>query len=759
MIGIQLKEFQEKAVSWMLNHVNTYGSTDKVVVKAPTGSGKTIILVSFVEELFKKHKDRKKLVVCWFCPGKGDLETQSRDKMRKFTKLASGDLADALNSGFRPGTSYFINWETITKKDNIAIREGENANIFDRINEAHNSQYKFIVIIDEEHMNNTVKSSHIINALKARHEIRVSATPVKPGAFAFYEIPEKDVIAEGLITRYLVVNPEVEEDLKSRSYQDEVDSLLRVADKLRKEIAQAYIDAGEQIRPLVLIQFPNENEERINYVEEELARLGSGYTYQNGMVASWFSENKKKTIGKRNLGDTPETSITNHNAQPVFLLFKQAIATGWDCPRAKILVKLRENMSDTFEIQTLGRLRRMPKAHHYGNDKLDCAFLLTFDEKYKQAVLKLGNAYKTNSYTIKEEAKSISLVKEVKESQVSINERELYDNLRKFFITKYNLEYKNKQKKTVDQQKVREVLEEHGYKFTTLLERKFLRGVYEETDKVGKKADLASIYVQVNTHAHGIDFTRNVEKIGLTLGINYRLCASLLRTLFFDEYGDDKLIELKLLNLLNNQFYAFIINNYEILKELFLKFSASHQRDIEIHDNAVTTFTIPETEILKFVSEEVIGGADTFKSNVYHGYNKGNVNSITRSHAEIAFEYYCERSSEVKFVYKNGDIGEKYFSIIYQTGVKDRLFYPDYIVQLQDGSIWIIETKGGETSGHSENIDVQSKNKFDALKRYAQKYQVNFAFVRFKEDKGYYNNSEYSEEMSTEHWKELSELF
>ena len=47
-------------------------------------------------------------------------------------------------------------------------------------------------------------------------------------------------------------------------------------------------------------------------------------------------------------------SVTHNNAEPVFLLFKQALATGWDCPRAKVLVKLRENMSETFEIQLLG---------------------------------------------------------------------------------------------------------------------------------------------------------------------------------------------------------------------------------------------------------------------------------------------------------------------------------------------------------------------------------------------------------------------
>ena len=63
------------------------------------------------------------------------------------------------------------------------------------------------------------------------------------------------------------------------------------------------------------------------------------------------------------------------NATPIFLLIKQAVATGWDCPRAKILVKLRENMGEDFTIQTIGRIRRMPEAIHYNDEVLDNCYL------------------------------------------------------------------------------------------------------------------------------------------------------------------------------------------------------------------------------------------------------------------------------------------------------------------------------------------------------------------------------------------------
>ena len=48
-------------------------------------------------------------------------------------------------------------------------------------------------------------------------------------------------------------------------------------------------------------------------------------------------------------------------------------------------------MSEVFEIQTIGRIRRMPEAKHYGSDLLDSCYLYTLDEKFTESVkLSLG---------------------------------------------------------------------------------------------------------------------------------------------------------------------------------------------------------------------------------------------------------------------------------------------------------------------------------------------------------------------------------
>src|SRR5699024_9708431 len=153
------------------------------------------------------------------------------------------------------------------------------------------------------------------------------------------------------ITRALYINDTVDvnemDDLESEALY-----LIQKADDKRKEIKEAYQEHNETINPLVIIQFPDMSDRLIEYVEESLETMG--YTYKNGLVSKWLSDEK---INVENISDNDYSSN--------FLLMKQAVSTGWDCPRAKVLVKLRENMTETFEIQTLGRIRRMPKAKHY----------------------------------------------------------------------------------------------------------------------------------------------------------------------------------------------------------------------------------------------------------------------------------------------------------------------------------------------------------------------------------------------------------
>ena len=142
--------------------------------------------------------------------------------------------------------------------------------------------------------------------------------------------------------------------------------------------------------------------------------------------------------------------------------------------------------------------------------------------------------------------------------------------------------------------------------------------------------------------------------------------------------------------------------------------------------NAKTaTFSIPESELYRFSFVKKIKLMD---KNAYDGYTNEFVTSEAhRSTSERLFEQFCEGFDSINWVYKNGDV-------------------------------WIIETKGGEQSGHTKNIDIQVNNKFSAFKEYAKRYNIKWGFVRDKDENLYFCNTDYTEDMSSDNWQPLEEV-
>ena len=735
-LTLSLFDFQEQAVIKLLDMTTDSRSKQTIVVKSPTGSGKTIILIGFVDEYLNKVNANTAII--WLCPGKGDLEEQSRQKMRAVAPHRNTqNLFDALRNGFPAESTTFINWELVTKKGNTAIRDSERKNLYDRIAEAHRAGMDFIVIIDEEHSNNTAKAKDIIDHFSAKNIIRVSATAVQNKRYEYIEIDELDVIDEGLITKALYVNEGIEDNME---ISDDYDYLLDLADAKRKAIAARYqetLPEGKVIRPLVLIQFPNGQPETIRAVERKLESMG--YTYDNGMVSIWMSEDKR---------DLPD-NLTENDGMPVFLLMKQAISTGWDCPRAKILVKLREGMSEQFEIQTIGRIRRMPEAKHYDDDLLDFCYVYTFDEKYKAGLLAtMDKAYETRRLFLKPRCKTFSLEKEYRDLDFDgLGEREVLNRIYDELMAKYHL--------GTNKQRNRLILSGNGYVIGDEILGQALHGVFVRTDMLAEATSYYWTRKRVDTHKHGIQLLHSTDAIKTAIGLSTGKVKTILERLFRKGGNSKK----KLLDLNTAEFYAFIINNEHLLRDEFRSISSRMSQQMSmVLEPKKGTFHIPEQDFFKYdpgVKEEI-----EYLTNAYQEYTSGYATSLVRSTSEQLFEQYCEGRDDIDWVYKNGDTGQQYFSIVYLDGLQHQwLFYADYIVMKKDGTVWVIETKGGESKGKDKNIDVQIENKFNAFRNYAAKHSLHWGFVRDKDNRLYINNTVFVTDMADDHWKPLGQVF
>jgi type III restriction enzyme len=428
---------------------------------------------------------------------------------------------------------------------------------------------------------------------------------------------------------------------------------------------------------------------------------------------------------------------------------KQAISTGWDCPRAKILVKLREGMNEQFEIQTIGRIRRMPEASHYDDDLLDFCFVYTYDEQWKNGLLQqTDKAYETKRLFLKEKCKTFELEKQLRDKDISMmGTKEVMIKVHNHFVAKFKLTNDKKQNKTL--------LEEAGYIFGASLIGTTIQGKFVHTEAVGKETtNTIQTKSKVDTHKHGIYLLHSTDEVKKAVGLSTSETKVVLERLFRKDNKQNN----KLINLETAEFYAFVINNEKKLKEDFREIGAKMVQQIPVKMFKTAPFRIPVEDFFKFdlSAKTVID----FLSNAYEGYTSEFNTKLIRSTSEQLFEQYCEKNNAFDWVYKNGDTGQQYFSIVYVDGFnKQWLFYPDYVVKMKNGNVWIIETKGGETAGVNKNIDLQIENKFNAFKNYANYKNLKWGFVRDVDNLLYINYTDFVMDMSDSHWKPIEDDF
>lgn len=726
---MELKEFQLAAVKSLFEAMDK--PARDIILKSPTGSGKTIILTYFMHQYIQSFP---KTVFVWLTPGKGNLEEQSKAKMDKYIHASQTKLlSDVMTAGFEENDSCFINWEKLTKKGNNALKDSERTNFLEHIQHALNNGIRFVIIVDESHQNNTIKADEIIQYFHTDKIIRCSATPKGIAKAEIIEIPEEDVIAAGLIKKMLVINQDFPQTIET---DDQTAFLLEKALLKQRELRAAFLQNDTDINPLILIQIPNKSETLQDGVERYLET--QGLTYENGQLAVWLSDQHENLEG-----------IDKPNAVSSAVIIKQAVATGWDCPRAHILVKLRDNMDETFEIQTIGRIRRMPEAKHYQNDLLDSCYLYTLDEKFTAGVKLALDKGALNACTLflKNEHKDVMLISEQRTMITSTR------NPQKALQAIVSYAQKELGVGT-DKTENRTRLQTAGYELSENIVKHTMSGETATLDFAAADMNTIAVTEKLNTHKHGRDYHHEIGKIGMEIGMEYSYMNTIIRKLFDKNFKYSR----KILALEPREVYAFVLNNADRLRHLVREAMAYElaQLQLEIKQKSYYEFRIPQSCLFTYN-----GDAKTqliMKKNVYQNYLSS---AAPRSVPEVKFEKFCERSDSVEWWYKNGDKGNEYFSIVYvDNSNRQKLFYPDYIISV-NGELWIIETKGGfDRSGNSQDIDLYTPKKFDVLKAYLEDHGLKGGIVRndATTDELCICMDHYSEDIGSDDWQVLESV-
>ena len=441
----------------------------------------------------------------------------------------------------------------------------------------------------------------------------------------------------------------------------------------------------------MVIQLPTEQVEKLSELDMKVRNIAEevlseyGYEYYQKNLAVWLSEEKE------NLDD-----ITNNSNIVEVLIFKQAIALGWDCPRAQVLVMLRDIKSEAFQIQTVGRVLRMPEAKHYGNDLLDSAYVyvnsgktIKIDQNDEDAknLIKYKNSYIHPGF------QNIVLPDSVYVHRIDYGD--LKANFKKVLEGELDLAFRvgEPNSKKVRYEKIDEKLEIYPEELNTPV----------ISDVVIKNIDDVMEQNEVKT----INLTMDAPNIE-------RVFRDVLRG-FCGKFKNFARSETKIVGTLKPWFKKAGIE-WDVVQRIFTCSEHNQQIFSEIFDRAIDqydkinrqemierrqrqdkafNFSIPESDKYSDKYSEVFA-----KKNIMVPYFRKN-NAPTST--EIPFEEALEKSSKVEWWYKNGEKMDKYFAIKYYELGEDaksygKAFYPDYIVKFMDGRIGIFDTKSGWTA-------------------------------------------------------------
>jgi type III restriction enzyme len=732
-------KFQQKAVRKLVDEtidlLRLTGHRKTLIFKAPTGAGKTVMASQMLADLTEELQSRgdspyQQVAFIWIAPNK--LHQQSYFKMKNYfteTRLLKPVMYDEIDQSegtIRPGEILFVNWESINKEKNVMVRDSEqNASLYEITRRTQEEQgLPIIVVIDEEHLfwsKSADKSAKVLQKINPKVEIRISATP-KTGSDHIVTISREEVVREEMIKKQVVLNPDI-----TKGYNDENElniHLIQCALEKRELLAEAYRKEGTNINPLLLIQLPNDTTESMTAEDSAIAEQVKTYlsaiksiTTDNKKLAVWLSGEKANLEGLEQEDNMTEV-----------LLFKQAIALGWDCPRAAVLLIFRKLQSNQFTIQTVGRILRMPEQKFYKNDLLNVGYVYTDISKDQIQIVA-----EDMDYLNKDALQAIRR-----------------DKLQNVALQSYYSVYKSSDRNRLGPDFKKELSDCFSRNWLVKCQQfSFSFNDPEPVEPIAPQSVVAQNRLQVEQNQHikfdvtrlGVEVPENIvfqNEVGIIdvegKKREFAKSAGEVNRIYIDYCRS-------LLGSFEKAHSTDVLAGYllQVMEELFELFETDAMKVILYHANK-PKFTDIITKALKVYERKLqarqraakerafkeytweVPAERLYKESTHHVMPKVEEHALlpfielnTASNPERRFSDYLESNKAyVDWWYKNGDEGKQHYSVPYINSQGEKsLFYVDFVIRMKNGQVFLFDTK-------TENSDSEAPYKHNGLIDYME---------------------------------------
>lgn len=374
-----LKSWQERAVQGAVNifdrareTLDTPGIDDEgrataiaangyLLIEAPTGAGKTLMAGNVVARL----SGLDKVVWFWYAPFKGVVDQTAsflRDQLPGLRLRTLG--ADRAAVGTRAGDVFVTTWQLVATKvrDRRSVRQDgeQNVSIDTLIVALREMGFRIGVVIDEAHHGfhgETQAARFFRETLRPEYTILITATPDDRDIEDFRQRMQISELHRMTLSRADAVGPGPEAGLIKNGVKciawrveegtevaiDFEKTALREGAALHQFLRAELQRAGINLTPLMLVQVDSKPKS-VERAKEHLLALG-------------FVE-RQIAVHTADEPDAGLLAIANDESREV-LIFKMAVALGFDAPRAWTLVSMRAAQDEDFGVQLVGRILRV----------------------------------------------------------------------------------------------------------------------------------------------------------------------------------------------------------------------------------------------------------------------------------------------------------------------------------------------------------------------------------------------------------------
>lgn len=235
-----------------------------------------------------------------------------------------------------------------------------------------------LIVIDEGHKAYSDTARDTLTGFNPCFMLELSATPNTNGKHqsnVLVNVPGTDLKEEEMIKLPINIINEAK-----GGWQHTLAVAHEKLQMLQKEAQKLESETGRYIRPIMLVRVERTGKDQR---ENHFVHAEDAKEYLIEKLGVREEEIRLKTSDKDELGTDDLLSKTS---KVRYIITKDALREGWDCPFAYVLTILSKTTANTALTQMIGRVLRQPHACLTHHQILDESYVFTFDQVVSDAV-------------------------------------------------------------------------------------------------------------------------------------------------------------------------------------------------------------------------------------------------------------------------------------------------------------------------------------------------------------------------------------